>query len=105
MEDDADDYREVQVGAGFGGVALKKTLADRIREYVYIQYVAPEREKWASMITIRTGDVHAEMELNNRLPAVCGALTTNKFQEQYGVRLVNHTGPNQGANVLLTFEL
>ena len=84
---------------------MKQTLADRIREYVYMQYVAPARKKGTGTITIRAGDVHGEMELNNRLPAVCGALTTNKFQEQHGVRLVNRTGPNQGANVLLTFEL
>lgn len=53
----------------------------------------------------RAGDVHERMGLLGRMPAVCGAIGTQKFQEKYDVRLVERKGPTQGANVYFTFEV
>jgi hypothetical protein len=46
-----------------------------------------------------------QMSLSGQMPAVCGALGSNKFQEEYRVRRVSVDGPLQGANCELTFEI
>lgn len=56
-------------------------------------------------MTIRAGDVHKEMNLVDRMPAVCGAIGTKKFENQYNVRLIDRKGPTQGANVFFTFRV
>ncbi|TET89625.1 MAG: hypothetical protein E3J35_09455 [Methanomassiliicoccales archaeon] len=81
------------------------TLADEIREYANQNYIDPARNRGGVEVTIRAGDIHKRIGLSSRLPAVCGALGTNKFEKQYGVRLVGRKGPNQGSNVFFTFKI
>ncbi|MHA1267305.1 MAG: hypothetical protein ACTSRS_18855 [Candidatus Helarchaeota archaeon] len=57
------------------------------------------------MVTIRAGDVHEKMNLVDRMPAVCGAIGTNKFKNEYNVKLINRRGPTQGAIVFFTFRI
>lgn len=81
------------------------TLADRIREFTYRNYIRPARENGINTITIRAGDIHEAMGLKSRMPAVCGALGTNKFLRQYNLRLANREGPTFGSNVYFTYEI
>ena len=81
------------------------TLADEIRKFVYEKYIRPACERGKKRITIRAGDVHREMGLVSRMPAVCSALGARKFESMYDVKLVRREGPTQGANVYFTFEL
>jgi hypothetical protein len=81
------------------------TLAERIRELVNERYLAPARAANQDHVSVRTGDVHAELGLAQRMPAVCGALDAAIFETQYGARLVSRTGPHHGANVVFTFSL
>ena len=81
------------------------TLADEIREFVYQIYIQPARNTGENTVTIRAGDVHEQMSLVDRMPAVCGAIGTNKFENKYSVTLINRRGPTQGANVYFTFDL
>lgn len=81
------------------------TLADEIRAFVHQNYFEPARRRGEHEITIRAGDVHSAMKLVGRMPAVCSALGTDKFQKEYRVRLVRREGPHLGANLRLTFEL
>jgi hypothetical protein len=80
-------------------------LADEIREFVYEFYIVPARKQGAARVTVRAGDIHKRMGLSGRMPAVCGAIETQKFQEKYDVRLVERKGPKQGANVYFIFEV
>jgi hypothetical protein len=80
-------------------------LADKIREFVYKEYVQPARERGDQTVTFRAGDVHEQMDLKSRLPAVCAAVDTNKFREKYQVRLVKREGPANAANAFFTFAL
>lgn len=84
---------------------VSSPLADRIREFVFREYIKPTRERGERTITVRAGDVHKQMGLSNRMPAVCGAIATAKFQDKYLVQLVNREGPAQGANVFFTFDV
>ena len=81
------------------------TLADEIRTLCYERYIEPARKRGDSQITIRAGDVHDTFGLKSRMPAVCGALGTNKFLKEYNLKLVTREGPTYGANVYFTFEL
>lgn len=80
-------------------------LADQIRQFVYTNYIVPARQRHQLTVTIRAGDVHADMNLSSRMPAVCGAIGTRIFEQQYRVHLIKRQGPSQGANVYFTFSV
>lgn len=67
----------------------KASLADRIRHFVYQQYIEPARGAGRMDIMVRTGDIHAGMRLVGRMPAVCSALG-RKFEAQYQIRACSH---------------
>jgi hypothetical protein len=79
--------------------------ADRIRAHVYENNIAPARRNGDESVTIRAGDIHAEMGLANAMPAVCSALRSSKFEDMAGVTALSVTGPQFGANVFFTFAL
>ena len=91
-------------GSG-GSRSTRPILADRIRAHVGLAYIRPARVNGRKEITIRAGDVHTDLGFVSRMPAVCGALDTRKFQEEFGVELVERTGPHQGANVYFRFRI
>ena len=80
-------------------------LADKIREFVYENYIKPARERGLRLVTIRAGDIHSQMGLKNRMPAVCEALSAKKFEEMYNVKLIKRKGPVHGADVYFTFRI
>jgi len=80
-------------------------LADRIREFADEHYIQPARERGERQFTIRAGDLHDDMELLQRLPAITGALGADKFCAEYRVRRVSVEGPINGANCFWTFEI
>ncbi len=81
------------------------SLSDEIRKYVFIKYIQPAQEKGEKQVKVRAGDVHREMGLRSRIPAVCAALGTDKFQNNCNVRLMKREGPSNAANLFFTFEL
>lgn len=62
-------------------------LADRIREFTLRTFIQPAIRANKLEITIRAGDVHSAMQLRDRMPAVCSALESRKFQELCGLKL------------------
>ncbi len=80
-------------------------LADQIRNYVLNQIIIPARVDGNRFVVVRSGNVHKAMRLNNRIPAVCGAIGSYKFLEQANVKLISRKGPNQGMTVEWVFEL
>lgn len=80
------------------------SLADRIREFVYKKYVRPTLEAGKSEIQVRAGDVHRDMRLQNRMPAVCSALGVRVFESAYGLVKTGRSGPPQGANAVFFFH-
>ena len=83
----------------------QQVSAAEIRTFVNRSYVKPARQADVRTVTVRAGDVHTRMGLRQRLPQVCGAIGTRSFEERYRVRLIERTGPTQGAEVYFTFEL
>ena len=80
-------------------------LADRIRDFALEHYVSPARASGASEISIRAGDLHNEMGLEHRHPAVCGALRIERFHQEHHLELIREEGPRQGASTTFTFRL
>ena len=69
--------------------------ADRIRRHVRARYIDPARRDGGNTVTIRAGDVARDLQLVNRVPAVCSALGSKLLLEQAGLRLVERRGPRQ----------
>jgi len=68
------------------------TQADSIRRYVIDYKISPARQQRQSMVTIFAREIHAEMRLQDRVVAVCGALDDPVFLELAGVRLLERSG-------------
>lgn len=79
------------------------TLANKIRSYAYETFIRSALESGKAEIQIRAGDVHKDMGLKNRMPAVCGALDSRIFQTEFGLQLSRREGPRQGANAEFRF--
>jgi hypothetical protein len=80
-------------------------LADRIRQFVLENYINPVRNQGYLTVPIVAGTVHADMGLDNRMPAVCGALDAEKFLSYANIQLVSRSGPYQSSTVTWTFKL
>ena len=81
------------------------TLAERIRLYVLKHYVEPARKARRATITIRAGDIHKAMNLDDRMPAVCDAICTDIFPDMADLKLIRRSGPKHGANVEFTYTV
>jgi len=81
------------------------SISDEVREFARDKYVLPTRRAGRRVVAIRTGDVHKELGFNNRMPLVCSALQAEIFPNENNLVLLSRTGPRQGANVILVFEL
>lgn len=81
------------------------TKSDEVRAYVIRNYVVPARKSRSTRVTVVAGDVAKALKLTNRMPLVCGALGTTKFQKECGLSLIQRTGPGQGATATFTFAV
>ena len=86
-------------------MATKQATADDVRRFVRQHYIESARKVGQSPITIRTGHVHAQMGLVNRMPLICSALQAELFGDAARVALVTAVGPNPGSNLWLTFDV
>ena len=80
-------------------------LADRIRKYVLENHIHPARRMGQQKVIIHAREVHTGMKLDNRYPAVCGALDADKFLGYADVMLVERSGPHQGTSAEWVFGL
>ena len=79
-------------------------LADQIRDHVQRRYANTARQRSMESFTVVAGEVHSDMKLANRMPAVCGALRSKALQSGCGVALVEWSGPDQGSTAAATFK-
>jgi endonuclease III len=79
-------------------------LADDIRRYTRSHMVQPCRDAGVSGFSIRAGDVHSAMGLQSRVPSVCAALRSRKFQEENDIELLQVEGPDKGSTTTFHFR-
>src|SRR5438094_918977 len=80
------------------------TLADEIRHHVQLRYVEEARRGGRESFSVVAGDVHRDMKLANRMPAVCGALRSKALQSECGITPIGWSGPNQSSTSVATFK-
>lgn len=81
------------------------SLADRIRAYVFNNYIQQAKADGQETVTVRAGDVHRDMGLSSSMPSVCSAIGGHRFTKTANVVLVDRKGPTNGANVYFTYSL
>jgi len=84
------------------------TQADRIREYVDLNYIEPARQQNAKTVSVTAGNVKRGMARQGatpELPAICSAIGSNKFQEMCQVKRIALDGPATGSTTTFTFEV
>lgn len=81
------------------------TCSEEVRKHVVDQYISPARKKGEDSIQIRAGTVHNELHWTGRVPSVCQALGSRKFQHEAGVELVERSRPGPSTTVVFTYRL
>jgi 5-methylcytosine-specific restriction enzyme B len=81
------------------------TISDQIRRYVFETYVVPTRKQQSEKVTVRVGDVAKALHQKMRMPLVCDVIGGEKFQQQFGITLLERTGPKRGPNTCFTFRV
>ena len=81
-----------------------ETLADRIRQHALERHIEPARASGQTAMAVRAGDVHGEMELQDRVPAVISALQSKKFLELARVVLEGQSGPAESSTTTFVFR-
>ena len=76
--------------------------ANDIRTYAS-RLVDQARREGRAEVSILAGQVVRELSLNNRVPAVCSALASKRFQEQNGIVLERLDGPRSGQSTTSRF--
>lgn len=84
---------------------MEKSLADKIREYCRDTRIIPARAKGEKTVVIRAGDIRNELNLRNKMPSICGALQSLKFERFANVKRLSIEGPGSGMNCIMTFEV
>jgi hypothetical protein len=80
--------------------------ADRIREFIYENYIKPATGRGLSRVIIKVKDVHKRMGFaKNNYPNICGALCRQRMMNRYRVKRILREPPSDGPNVIITYEL
>ncbi len=79
--------------------------SDDILQHVVRQHFVPAWRAGKEQITLRAGDIHRELGYQNRMPAVCSVLGSDRLQRLARVRLAERQGPQNGSNARFRFEL
>ena len=65
------------------------TLADEIRHFICTHYIEKARKDGKDHIELVSGQVHSNMGLVDRMPAVCSALRSRELETLCNIQLVN----------------
>jgi hypothetical protein len=101
---DGDNCAETVISGGNKMAELKD--ADRIREFVYQNYISPAKEKGLSEVSVLAREIHDRMGFTkNNYPNICGALTRPLMKKKYELKNIKREPPSNGPNVKITFVL
>ena len=81
------------------------SMADRIREHTRTHHIEPARQAGKPTVEVRAGDVHKQLGLKSRFPAVCSALASGKFLRASGLRVLAREGPRQSTTTLFRYAV
>lgn len=96
---------EAALATALPGGEDARSEADRIRLFTFATVIAPARNANQQTVTVRAGDLHKEMGLQNRYASVVNALRGRKFAALADVTIVHQEGARVGASTQFTFAL
>ena len=67
--------------------------------------VDPAKEAGKKSLSIRAGDIHRELGFLRRIPVVCSALRSRKFQKNCDIKLAYVDGTNNTTAATFTYRL
>jgi hypothetical protein len=70
-----------------GTIRMKTSIADSIRAHVFTRYIEPARRRGDRTVSFTAGSIQTELQMHNRLPSVCSAIGSLRFQNQFGVKV------------------
>lgn len=79
--------------------------SDRVREYVKRKYIDPAKKAGKKSLSVRAGDIHRELGFLRRIPVVCSALRSRKFQKNCDIELAYVDGTNNTTTTKFTYRL
>jgi hypothetical protein len=77
--------------------------SELVRDHATEVYVTPARHRGEKTFSVNVGTVHKALHLRNRVPLVCTALESQKFQKRNHLRLISKSGPPSGQSTTVTF--
>jgi hypothetical protein len=78
-------------------------FSEAFQNHVRSTYILPALDRGDNTVRIKAGDVHRELHLVNRVPSVCNALASEKFQKANNLILVDKQGPPSGLSTTVVF--
>jgi len=78
---------------------------DQTKRHVIENYVEPARNRGENKVRLRIGTVIKELGWRNRTPSVYSTLTSEEFQRQAGIRLVDKSGGPASGGPSTTWDL
>lgn len=79
--------------------------SERVRDHVKRKYVEPAKKAGKKSLSIRAGDIHRELGFLRRIPVVCSALRSRKFQKNCDIELAYVDGTNNTTAATFTYRL
>ena len=84
---------------------MATSAADAIRGHVLRHHIEPARKRGVRTVSVTAGQIHSEMQLRNRLPAVCSAIGSLKFEGDCRVKVRPVAIPLNSSTTAFTIEL
>lgn len=78
------------------------STARSIREHLRKKYFEPARRRHESLVTVRAGDIHRELGLQNRVPNVCQVMESRLLEREANVKVCSKQGPPSGRGTTVT---
>lgn len=64
-------------------------LANKINKFICEHYIEKARNNGNKQVKLVSGQVHSDMRLIDRMPAVCGALRSKELETKCNIQLIN----------------
>lgn len=78
------------------------STARSIRDHLRKKYFEPARRRHESLVTVRAGDIHRELGLQNRVPNVCQVMESRLLEKEANVKVSSKQGPPSGRGTTVT---
>ena len=84
---------------------MEAGIADTIRQHILKHHIEPARKRGDRTVSVTAGQIHSELQMKNRLPAVCSAIGSLKFQAECHIKVRPVEVPLNSTTTKFTIEV